>query len=129
MSELHYPENLLYHPEHTWLRVENDNIAYVGISDFAQAQLGEVAYVDLPKEEVAFEAGTSFGTVESIKAVNDLFMPVSGKVLAVNRVLSDEPSTVNTSPYGEGWMLKIEMTNEAEREHLLKAEAYKAMVG
>lgn len=129
MSELNYPDNLLYHPEHTWLRIEDGNTAYVGISDFAQDQLGEVAFVDLPSVGDEFEGGASFGTVESIKAVNDLYMPVSGKVTAVNGALSDEPSAVNASPYGDGWMLRIEIADGADKSKLLDASAYRDILG
>ena len=122
MSTLLFPEGLLYHPEHTWLRLNGDGGASVGITDFAQEQLGEVAFVDLPA------LGAEFGTVESIKAVSGLIMPVSGKVTAVDENLADEPSLVNSSPYGDGWMLQISLAPDADRERLLNAGSYKMLV-
>ncbi len=126
MSELTYPEDILYHPEHTWVRIADDNTAVVGISDFAQEQLGEVAFVDLPSAGDSFSAGEEFGTVESIKAVSSLYMPISGTVTETNEALEDDPSDVNTSPYGDGWMLKIEIEAEADKTQLLNAADYSA---
>jgi glycine cleavage system H protein len=128
MSTLLFPEDLLYHPEHTWLRLNEDGGASVGITDFAQEQLGEVAFVDLPAPGAEFAVGAEFGTVESIKAVSGLFMPVSGKVTAVNENLADEPSLVNSSPYEDGWMLQISLAPDTDREHLLKAASYRMLV-
>ncbi|UZP66620.1 glycine cleavage system protein GcvH [Desulfovibrio mangrovi] len=124
MSELTYPEDILYHAEHTWVRIADDNTAVVGITDFAQDQLGEVAFVDLPSVGSAFAAGDEFGTVESIKAVSSLHMPVSGTVTAVNEALGSDPSHVNTSPYGEGWMLRITVAADADRSHLMNDQDY-----
>lgn len=124
MCEQSFPESLLFHPEHTWLRIEEGNIAYVGISAFAQEQLGEVAYVDLPAIGSFFSGGESFGSVESLKAVNELYMPTSGKILEVNGLLSEEPSLVNTSPHTEGWMLKIEIDGEYKPDQLMDGNAY-----
>lgn len=128
MSELTFPDGFLFHPEHTWLRVNGDGTAHVGISDFAQDQLGEVAFVDLPAPGAAFEAGGEFGTVESIKAVNSLFMPVAGTVLAVNEALSDDPSLVNTAPYTDGWMLHITPASGDDAAKLMDGAAYKVTV-
>lgn len=129
MSDLTFPEGFLFHPEHTWLRVNPDGTAHVGISDFAQDQLGEVAFVDLPSVGAEFKVGDEFGTVESIKAVNSLFMPVAGKVLAVNEALSDDPSMVNTSPYNDGWMLHIEPTSADDAAKLMDGNTYKGTLG
>lgn len=128
MSELIFPEGFLFHPEHTWLRKNPDGTAHVGISDFAQDQLGEVAFVDLPEPGTSFVAGAEFGTVESIKAVNSLFMPAGGTVLAVNESLADDPSKVNTSPYGEGWMLHITSASEDDASDLMDGKAYREML-
>jgi glycine cleavage system H protein len=128
MSELTFPDDVLYHPEHTWVRIAADNTAVVGISDFAQDQLGEVAFVDLPEVGAAFAAGDEFGTVESIKAVSSLYMPISGTVTAVNSGLEDDPSQVNTAPYGDGWMLSITVDADAEKSQLLNAADYEAQL-
>lgn len=114
---------LLYHPGHTWLKLEADGTALVGISDFAQEQLGEVAFVDLPAIESTFTTSEEFGSVESVKAVNALFMPVAGTVRDVNRALLDEPSSINTDPYGSGWMLRIVPTTLSTDE-LMSATVY-----
>jgi glycine cleavage system H protein len=128
MSELTFPEDILYHPEHTWVRIADDNTAVVGITDFAQEQLGEVAFVDLPSAGAAFGAGDEFGTVESIKAVSSLHMPIAGTVTEVNEALGSDPSHVNTSPYGEGWMLRISIAPDADRTQLLDGPAYAAQL-
>lgn len=129
MSGLNFPADILYHPEHTWVRINDDNTADVGITDFAQEQLGEVAFVDLPAAGASFEAGTEFGTVESIKAVSSLYMPISGTVTAVNDNLSSDPSLVNTAPYGDGWMLRITVAADAGRDQLKGSAEYQAQLG
>ncbi|WP_432734542.1 glycine cleavage system protein GcvH [Maridesulfovibrio sp. FT414] len=126
MSELIFPEGILYHPEHTWVRIAEDNTAVVGITDFAQDQLGEVAFVDLPSAGAQFSAGDEFGSVESIKAVSSLYMPISGTVSEVNEALEDECSLVNTSPYADGWMLRITLAADADKSHLLNSGEYEA---
>jgi len=128
MSELTFPEELLYHPEHTWVRIANDGTAVVGITDFAQEQLGEVAFVDLPSAGSKFGAGEEFGTVESIKAVSSLHMPIEGTVTEVNDNLGSDPSLVNTSPYGDGWMLRITVADGADRTQLKSRVDYAAQV-
>ncbi len=128
MSELNFPEDLLYHPEHTWVRVNADNTAVVGITDFAQEQLGEVAFVDLPAVGAEFSTGAEFGTVESIKAVSSLHMPITGTVTDVNENLASDPSLVNTHPYGDGWMLRITVTPDADKAHLKNNTDYAAQV-
>jgi glycine cleavage system H protein len=117
------PENLHYSKDHEWVRVEGDT-AVVGITDHAQEQLGDVVYVELPKPGEDFAAHESFGSVESVKAVSEIFTPVSGKVAEVNGSLNDEPEKVNQDPYGEGWMIKITMTNSGEVDSLLTAAEY-----
>jgi glycine cleavage system H protein len=117
------PENLHYSKDHEWVRVEGDT-AVVGITDHAQEQLGDVVYVELPKAGEEFAAHESFGSVESVKAVSEIFTPVSGKVSEVNGSLNDEPEKVNHDPYGEGWMLKIKMRSSGEVDSLLTAAEY-----
>lgn len=128
MSELIFPEDILYHPEHTWVRIATDGTAVVGITDFAQEQLGEVAFVDLPTDGSRFGAGEEFGTVESIKAVSSLHMPIEGTVTEVNESLGADPSLVNTSPYGDGWMLRITVAEDADRSQLKGCRDYAAQV-
>ena len=117
------PENLHYSKDHEWVRVEGDT-AVVGITDHAQEALGDVVYVELPKAGEEFAAHESFGSVESVKAVSEIFTPVSGKVSDVNGSLNDEPEKVNQDPYGEGWMLKIKMSSSGEVDSLLTAAEY-----
>jgi glycine cleavage system H protein len=117
------PENLHYSKDHEWVRVEGDT-AVVGISDHAQEQLGDVVYVELPKPGEDFAAHESFGSVESVKAVSEVFTPVSGKVTEANDSLNDEPEKVNNDPYGEGWMIKIKMSSAGEVDSLLTAAEY-----
>ena len=126
MSGHLYPDSILYTHEHVWLREEPNGIATVGITDFAQDQLGEIAFVDLPAVGAAFSDGDEFGTVESIKSVNALYMPVSGAVLAVNEELSATPTQVNMEPYGCGWMLRILVNKDAARDGLVSAGEYEA---
>ncbi len=117
------PEGLYYSKDHEWLRVEGDT-GTVGITDHAQNSLGDVVYVELPKVGDTFEAHATFGSVESVKAVSDLFLPVSGEVTDVNETLNDEPEKVNNDPYGEGWMLRIRLTKQGEVDGLLSAAEY-----
>jgi glycine cleavage system H protein len=117
------PENLHYSKDHEWVRVEGDT-AVVGITDHAQDQLGDVVYVELPKPGEDFAAHESFGSVESVKAVSEIFTPVSGKIAAINDTLNDEPEKVNKDPYEEGWMIRITMTNAGEIDSLLTAAEY-----
>lgn len=117
------PENLHYSKDHEWVRVEGD-MALVGITDYAQNSLGDVVYVELPKIGDDFSANESFGSVESVKAVSEMFTPVSGEVVEVNETLGDEPEKVNADPYGEGWMVKIRMSNPGEVDSLLTAAEY-----
>jgi len=124
---MEYPEDLIYTEEHEWLLVE-DEIVTVGITDFAQDALGDVVFVELPDEGTMLEAGKSFGVVESVKAVSDVYAPVTGEVVEVNEDLPDTPELVNTSPYEDGWMIKIRLTNSSELDSLLDAEAYQAFV-
>ena len=117
------PDNLHYSKDHEWVRVEGEN-AVIGITDHAQDQLGDVVYVELPKVGDEFAANDSFGSVESVKAVSEIFTPIAGKVAAVNDSLSEEPEKVNKDPYGDGWMIKLTMNKPGEVDSLLTAAEY-----
>ena len=119
------PSGLKYSREHEWVRAE-ENIAVIGITDFAQSELGDVVYVELPEVGTEVEANNTFGVVESVKAVSDLFAPVSGVVVEVNTTLEDEPELVNSDPYEDGWMIRVKMKDEAELNDLLEADSYRA---
>ena len=125
---MNIPADLRYTKDHEWVRIEG-NTATIGITDFAQGELGDIVFVDIGTEgqDVAREA--VFGTVEAVKTVSDLFMPVSGKVAELNPGLADDPAAVNTDPYGKGWMVKVEMSAPGEAADLLTADQYKALVG
>jgi glycine cleavage system H protein len=122
-----YPEDLKYTEEHEWVMVEDD-VVTVGITDFAQDALGDVVFVELPDDGSTVESGKSFGVVESVKAVSDIYAPVSGEVVEVNEELPDTPELVNTSPYEDGWMVKIKLADTSELDALLDADVYKAFV-
>lgn len=124
---MNVPTNLKYTSEHEWIRVEGD-IAYVGITDYAQAQLGDIVFVDIQTEGETLNAGDVFGTIEVVKTVSDLFLPVAGEVLEQNEALADQPELVNTDPYGEGWLIKIKPAADADYDALLDAEGYKAVI-
>ena len=119
------PSNLKYSKDHEWVKVEG-NIATIGITDFAQSQLGDIVFVDIQTEGEELAAGEVFGAIEAVKTVADGLMPVSGKVIEVNAELEGAPESVNTDPYGAGWMIKVEMSNPAEYDELLDAAAYEA---
>ena len=122
------PEGLYYSKDHEWLRVAGDT-GTVGITDHAQNSLGDVVYVELPKAGESFSAHDMFGSVESVKAVSELFLPVAGEVTEVNESLTDEPEKVNTDPYGEGWMLRVKLSNRGEVDSLLSAAEYEDYIG
>jgi glycine cleavage system H protein len=122
-----YPTDLKYTKEHEWVRVEGDK-GVVGITNFAQQQLGDVVYVDLPEVGATFSAGQTFGTIESVKAVSELFAPVAGEVVEINGALKDKPEDVNTKPH-EAWMIKLRLSNPADLNSLLDAAAYQALTG
>ena len=121
------PTNLKYSEDHEWIRVEGDE-AYVGITDFAQSQLGDIVFVDVTSVGETLAAHEVFGTIEAVKTVSDAFLPVGGEVLEFNDALEADPALVNTDPYGEGWMVKIRMTDPAELDALLSAEGYETLV-
>lgn len=122
-----FPEELKYTEEHEWVLVEDD-VATIGITDFAQEQLGDVVFVELPEVGDSFDVGKSFGVVESVKAVSDVYAPVSGEVVEINEELPDEPEILNNSPYEDGWMVKIRLADAAELDDLMDAAAYQEFV-
>ena len=127
-----FPKNLKYTEEHEWLRVEDDNIAYIGITDFAQEELGDLVYIEVETVGEEVEKDEVFGTVEAVKTTSELYMPVSGKILEFNPELDetegDNPGLVNEDPYGDGWIIKIEITQPDELEELMDADAYADIV-
>ena len=125
---MNIPSNLHYTKEHEWIRVEG-NEAYVGITDYAQSELGEIVFVDINTEGETLSQNEVFGSVEAVKTVSDLNMPVSGEVLAINENINDQPELVNNDPYGEGWMIKISVANLDELNILLDAAGYQALIG
>ncbi|MAM71332.1 MAG: glycine cleavage system protein H [Gammaproteobacteria bacterium] len=124
MSEA--PEDLYYTSSHEWLKLDDDGIATVGISDFAQSELGDVVYVELPEEGSLVNARDEISVVESVKTASDIYSPVSGEIVAVNEELENSPESVNSSPYEGGWLFKIKINNETELDELLSAEEYLA---
>jgi glycine cleavage system H protein len=125
---MNFPDNLLFTKDHEWVRVEGD-AAFIGITDFAQHELGDIVYVDITSKGKSLKQHDVFGTVEAVKTVSDLFMPLSGMVAEVNAKLDTAPETVNSDPYGDGWMVKIQMSNNSELAGLLKTADYKSLVG
>ena len=121
---MNVPENLKYTEDHEWLRVEEENIAYIGITDHAQKELGDVVYIECETENENLNQGDAFGTIEAVKTVSDMYMPVSGKVLEFNEELDETPETINEDPYEQGWIIKVEMSDPSQAENLLTAEQY-----
>jgi len=122
------PDNLHYTKEHEWIKMESDDIAVIGITDFAQKELGDIVYVEVETIGKPLEAGSIFGTVEAVKTVSDLFIPVAGTITELNAALANAPELVNTDPYGEGWMIKMTVTNPADVNKLMNAAAYSSIV-
>ncbi|MGC8869288.1 MAG: glycine cleavage system protein GcvH [Sulfurihydrogenibium sp.] len=125
MEEYKIPENLYYTKEHIWVKIEND-VATIGITDYGQKQLGDVVFVDLPEVGREVESGEVIASVESVKAVSEVYSPVSGKIISVNEDLANDPSVINSDPYGDGWIADIQMSDPSEVEDLMTAEDYKA---
>ena len=125
---MEFPSNVKYTKEHEWIRVEGD-IAYVGITDYAQEQLGDIVFVDIPTEGETLAADEVFGTIEVVKTISDLFLPVTGEILEQNEALADQPELVNQDPYGEGWLIKVRMSDPAEYDALLSAADYEKLIG
>ncbi len=124
---MNIPDELRYTNDHEWIKLE-DGIATVGISEFAQGELGDVVYVELPEPGDTFEKGAAFGSIEAVKAVADLFCPISGEIVEINEALEDEPQVINDDPYGRGWMIKIKAADVSEFDELLDADAYKEVI-
>lgn len=125
---MNIPSDLKYTKDHEWIRIEGDT-ATVGITDFAQGELGDIVYVEVETVDETLDAEEIFGTVEAVKTVSDLFLPLSGEIIEFNQSLEDEPEKVNADPYGEGWMIKMKFSVASEIDNLLTAEDYKALVG
>ena len=124
-----FPANLRYTKDHEWIKIESGNIALVGITDFAQKELGDIVYVEVETVGETLEAESIFGTVEAVKTVSDLYLPVAGKISELNSALATAPELINTDPYGKGWMIKLEVKNPADIDLLMDASAYEAITG
>jgi len=124
---MNIPDNLFYTKEHEWVKVEGD-IATVGITDFAQKELGDIVFVEVETVDEDLDIEEAFGTIEAVKTVSDMFMPVSGTVTELNEALEDEPETINKDPYGDGWIIKIKMSDSSQADNLLSADAYKELI-
>ena len=124
---MNIPSELKYTKDHEWIKIEGDT-ATVGITDFAQGELGDIVYVEVDTLDETLDAEEVFGTVEAVKTVSDLFLPLSGEIIEFNENLEDEPEKVNTDPYGEGWMIKLKISDESQIDSLLSAEDYKALI-
>ena len=122
------PSELKYTKDHEWVKIEG-NIATIGITDFAQGELGDIVYVDVDTVDDDINGGEVFGSVEAVKTVSDLFLPISGKVTEFNSALEDQPELLNTDPYGDGWIIKLEIADDADQSELLSAEEYQAIIG
>lgn len=122
------PDELKYTREHEWIRVEGDEIV-IGVTDFAQGELGDVVFIEIETEGETLSRGETFGTIEAVKTVSDLYMPVDGEVLEVNPALEDTPELVNSKPYGEGWMIRVKVSDTSQLDDLLDAEAYRSLTG
>ncbi|MGB0376385.1 MAG: glycine cleavage system protein GcvH [Flavobacteriaceae bacterium] len=125
---MHYPEDLFYTKDHEWVKIEGSQ-ATVGITDFAQGELGDIVYVEVDTEGETLEAEEVFGTVEAVKTVSDLFMPLAGEIIEFNTALEETPEDVNESPYEKGWMIKIKLADDADTSSLLNAAAYQELIG
>lgn len=122
------PQDLKYSKDHEWVKVEGD-IATIGITDFAQSELGDIVYVDVDSEGDDLQAEEVFGSIEAVKTVSDLFMPLSGEVIEVNSILESEPEKINSDPYGDGWIIKVKVSDTTELDNLLDAKSYQELVG
>lgn len=125
---MNFPENLKYTSDHEWIRVEGET-AFIGITDYAQKELGDIVFVDVTTEGETLSAGEVFGNIEAVKTVSELLLPAGGEVLELNPALNDDPALVNKDPYGEGWIIKVQLSNPAEVDALMSAADYKASIG
>jgi glycine cleavage system H protein len=128
LLEMNVPGNLKYTKDHEWISVDGD-IATIGITDFAQSELGDIVFVEIETLDETLEQEEIFGSIEAVKTVSDLFMPVSGEIIELNGEIESSPETVNSDPYGKGWMIKVKMSNPSEVDSLLDAETYKGLIG
>lgn len=126
---MNFPADCKYTEDHEWIKLEADGTALVGVTDFAQSELGDIVFIEIETEGEELNAGDIFGTVEAVKTVSDLFLPVAGKIIEVNPALADEPELVNNDPYGAGWMIKLEVANPEDIEGLLDVDQYKNLTG
>jgi len=125
---MNIPSNLQYTKDHEWAKIEN-GVATIGITDFAQGELGDIVFVELPEVGKSFNAGDAFGTIEAVKTVTDLFSPISGKIVAINEGLDNDTGKVNSDPYGDGWLVKIRLSDPDEKDGLLSSIAYEEIIG
>lgn len=125
---MNIPSNLQYTKDHEWAKIEN-GVATIGITDFAQGELGDIVFVELPEAGKSFNAGDAFGTIEAVKTVTDLFSPISGKIVAINEGLDNDPGKVNSDPYGDGWLVKIRLSDPDEKDGLMSSIAYEKIIG
>jgi len=125
---MNVPDDLKYTQEHEWIRVEGDEVV-VGVTDFAQGELGDVVFMEIETEGETLSRGDTFGTIEAVKTVSDLYMPLDGEVAEVNAALEDTPELVNSQPFGEGWMIRIKLSDPAQLDELLSADEYRALIG
>ena len=125
---MNIPSNLQYTKDHEWVKIEN-GVATIGITDFAQGELGDIVFVELPEVGKSFNAGDAFGTIEAVKTVTDLFSPISGKIVAINEGLDNDPGKVNSDPYGDGWLVKIRLSDPDEKDGLMSSIAYEEIIG
>jgi glycine cleavage system H protein len=125
---MNIPQNLKYTKDHEWILIDG-NVGTIGVTDYAQGELGDIVFVDIDPNKKELVAGQSFGVVEAVKTVSDLYAPCSGKILELNKKLTDEPQLVNSDPYGEGWMVKVEILNNEELNNLLDDKAYRELIG
>ena len=125
---MNIPSNLQYTKDHEWAKIEN-GVATIGITDFAQGELGDIVFVELPEAGKSFNAGDTFGTIEAVKTVTDLFSPISGKIVAINEGLDNDPGKVNSDPYGDGWLVKIRLSDPDEKDGLMSSIAYEEIIG
>lgn len=127
-TDMNFPENLLYTKDHEWIKIEGEN-AVIGITDFAQKELGDIVYVEVDTVGETLDQEETFGTIEAVKTVSDLFMPVSGEIVEFNETLESSPDKVNQDPYGDGWIIKIKLTDAAQKDSLLTVSQYKELIG
>mgnify|MGYP000223985643 FL=1 len=125
---MNIPSNLQYTKDHEWAKIEN-GVATIGITDFAQGELGDIVFVELPEAGKSFNAGDAFGTIEAVKTVTDLFSPISGNIVAINEGLDNDPGKVNSDPYGDGWLVKIRLSDPDEKDGLMSSIAYEEIIG